>query len=205
MLPHFFIRTYNQPVLLYDQQLYDDLYEYTRPDGTILRYSREFLQLGDPAHWRKQRSVLTGLGVRDQALIVGCGFSPLLTAFDDQTVWGCDPSPFIQEHKWTESDVPRRIMPYAVPDKRIRRGFKWIITDNVIAGYNEVTVPDGDPGQLSEFLDGCEQLGDQVIHLVTTGTHGRGHPLFRWRSLEQWANLRDHTWIDNVSMEVADG
>lgn len=195
-------------MLVYDQELYDDLYSTRMNDGRMLHYSREFLNLQDPPHWTQQRKILAKQGVMGRILIVGCGFSPLLTAFSvTDDVWGTDPSPFIQRHKREESDAPERIRPYAIPDRRINRHFDWLIVDDVAPGYTVTAVVPvegtrSNP-EFEDFLQGCDDLSDNVIHFVTTKSDGGQDPRLTWLSLEQWASFApDHTWIDNVTLEV---
>lgn len=198
-------------MLIYDKALYDDLYEATLPDGRVIHYGREFLELGDPPHWLNQRNLLKSLGVIDQVLLVGCGFSPLLESFDRRTTWGTDPSPFIQANLRSEVKNWQRVLPYGVPDKRLRSGFKWVITDDVLPGYpvpepvQPIARPRSNP-EVEGFLDGCTKLGDTVIHFITPGRGERGDSRLTWLSMDAWSQLApDHIWIDNQTMQVHRG
>jgi hypothetical protein len=205
-----FERTYNSRVLLYDEELYDRIYKRTLPDGRTIRYGRELVRMSD--HWIKQYRVLTKIGVNDLGpiLLVGCGFSPLLTAFSNghKTI-GTDPSPYIQKYQDQESDSPHRILPYAVPDPELTKvaeqtEFRWVITDDALSSLNgECQIGRPRESEAEWFIDGCSELGTHVIHFVTTGTV-HDHPLYFLRTLEEWQEYAPHhLFIDANTYEVS--
>lgn len=206
-------------MLLYDEELYEYLYKRTLPDGRTIYYGRELLNLGNPPDWVNQERVLRRLEVKnnDRILLVGCGFSPLLTAFGLATI-GIDPSPYIQKYQGTESDSPRKILPYALPDPRIqealsslgvRRKFDWVISDDALSSL-EADVLIGRPGEseAEQFLAACDEFGLKVIHFVTTGRADAeyGHSMFTYKPLQEWQIMAPHhTWIDANAYEVIIG
>lgn len=209
-------------MLAYDQDLYDLLYSGTLPDGRTVRYGREYVNLEDPPHWTRQYETLMRLGLGQRlwglpqatVLIVGCGFSPLLTAFGLVRTIGTDPSPYIQEHKHTESDTPEAILPYSVPDSRLSEALKGrvalVITDDVLSSLKADCIV-GRPRETEaeRFIDGCSELGDLIVHFVTTGRPdipNFGHPMFTYRTLAEWQKYEPrHIWIDANTFEVAHG
>ncbi len=130
-------------------------------------------------HLVSQIEILRNISVVGKVLLVGCRFNPLLQELGDES-WGTDPDPYVQQHKWEESDSPRQIMPYAVPDKRLnRRTYDWVVTDDII--------PSLEPEALSAFLAGCDDLAPNVVHFVTP-------PVI--------VHATDHYWIDNDTLDV---
>lgn len=220
-----FERTYNTRVLVYDQDLYHYVYKAVLPDGRVIRYGREYVNLGDPPHWVEQKQKLVELGVResDWIIVAGCGFSPLLTAFGNgHATVGVDPSPYIQQHQGTETDVVNPILPYTMQDPkleealtefmrpfdrfRLERRFDWVVSDDVLSSVEGDAVI-GEPGasEAERFLAACDRLALRSIHFVTTGPPGAGygHDMFTYMLLEDWHQYAPHhVWVDANTFEV---
>ncbi len=169
-------------MLVWDQQLYDELYEATLPDGRVIHYGEEFLNLKDPPHWEQQLAALKALQIEIPAFLVGGGLSPLADMMD-----GTDPSPLSKPSRWPT----QRKYNVAVPHPSLPKGYATVITDDVLPGLSVEEVP--------AFIEGVHDIGDNVIHFVTPKTDAGLHPKLTWLTMDEWETFDpDATWVNNI-------
>lgn len=202
--------------LVYDQNLYDALYNVGASDGRRIHYTRELYDLNHDWMARRLTMMPSGLITSANVLVVGCGFGWLMENLIDAgaaSVTGVDPSPYVHANKATQSraDVVNRIVNATVGVDNVNqvlqqagfsRTYNVVIDDDAASSNSDAELP--------AFLDGCQSLlqGNQqtrIIHLVTPQrAEGGQDSAINWKTMAQWKALRPaHTWVDVVTGEVA--
>lgn len=195
--------------LVYDQTLYESLYQINTDAGQI-HYTRSLYNISPGRIANRVAMLPQGTVQSADVIVVGCGFGWLVEQAIDNGVAaavGIDSSPFIQANKATESRGDVVILDATVgvtADNTIKSmlqaaGFKrtadLVIDEDAASSHSDA--------ELQAFFDGCESLVSgnrpaRVVHLVTpVSERGGNDPIINWKTMAEWKALRPaHTWID---------
>lgn len=172
-------------------------YKY-RIDGEQLGYCRKGLKALGTVYTERWRRLSTDLPVRknDDIIVVGCGLGLLCETAIDMGYVNCvgmDSSPYIHD-LWGEEAGQVILIEQDVREATTERAYDWVITEDVLTGYN--------PDEVDPVLDGCERIAkvpSQVVHMVTEPPISLA---FTALPLDDWKALRPaHTW---VSLRMSD-